>query len=73
MQQHLSTVLASNFWADLECRHPCIDSLRLSVEISTAWKARLASKTIRKGFCWIKAQWEVCGVRSPLRQPAPPM
>lgn len=44
----LSTVLASNFWADLERHHPGIDSLRLSVEISTAWKARLASKTIRK-------------------------
>ncbi|MEI7029359.1 site-specific integrase [Streptomyces pratensis] len=43
----LSTVLASNFWADLERHHPGIDSLRLSVEISTAWKARLASKTIR--------------------------
>lgn len=29
IEQHLSTVLASNFWADLERRHPCIDSLRL--------------------------------------------
>ncbi|MFJ1618719.1 hypothetical protein ACIODT_40535 [Streptomyces sp. NPDC088251] len=44
----LSTVLASNFWADLERHHPGIDSLRLSAETSTAWKARLASKTIRK-------------------------
>ncbi len=44
----LSTVLASNFWADLERHHPGIDSLRLSVEVCTAWKARLASKTIRK-------------------------
>ncbi|EXU65844.1 integrase [Streptomyces sp. PRh5] len=44
----LSASLASLFWADLERHHPGIDSLALSAEVSTAWKARLATKTIRK-------------------------
>ncbi|MBB5938559.1 hypothetical protein [Streptomyces zagrosensis] len=41
-------MLASDFWPDLERHHPGIDSLRLSAETSTARKARLVSKTIRK-------------------------
>lgn len=46
--KHLSSILASLFWADLEKHHPGIDSLRLSAEISTAWKARIATKTVRR-------------------------
>lgn len=44
----LSATLAGKFWADLERHHPGIDSLRLSPEISTGWKTRLATKTVRK-------------------------
>lgn len=46
--RHLSSILAKLFWADLERHHPGIDSLRLSAEVSTAWKARLATKTVRR-------------------------
>lgn len=44
--RHLSAVLAGLFWSDLEKHHPGIDSLRLSAEVSTAWKARIATKTV---------------------------
>ncbi|WP_326760339.1 site-specific integrase [Streptomyces phaeochromogenes] len=44
----LSASLASLFWADLERHHPGIDSLALSADASTAWKARLATKSVRK-------------------------
>jgi hypothetical protein len=46
--KHLSTMLASQFWRDLERHHPGIDSLHLPTEISSAWKTRLATKTVRK-------------------------
>ncbi|MGW0509133.1 tyrosine-type recombinase/integrase [Streptomyces olivaceoviridis] len=46
--KHLSSVLAGLFWADIEKHHPEADSLRLSPEVSTAWKARLATKTVRR-------------------------
>ncbi|MFD2619706.1 tyrosine-type recombinase/integrase [Streptomyces chumphonensis] len=44
----LSATLALRFWADLEHHHPGISSLHLSAEVSTAWKARLATKVVRK-------------------------
>ncbi|HEY9328571.1 MAG TPA: site-specific integrase [Streptomyces sp.] len=44
----LSAALASLFWADLEKHHPGINSLHLSAESSAAWKARIATKTVRK-------------------------
>ncbi|MET8680058.1 site-specific integrase [Streptomyces sp. NPDC004647] len=44
----LSTTLALRFWADIERHHSGIDSLHLSTEVSAAWKARLATKVVRK-------------------------
>ena len=43
--------LARCFWADLEQHHPGIDSLRLSPEMSAAWKQRLRTraKTVTSG------------------------
>jgi hypothetical protein len=32
------------FWADLEARHPGIDSLHLSAEVAGAWKQRMRTK-----------------------------
>ncbi|MFI0989339.1 tyrosine-type recombinase/integrase [Streptomyces exfoliatus] len=46
--QAMSTSLALRFWADIERHHPGIDSLRLPVEVGTAWKTRLATKVVRK-------------------------
>ncbi|MGA5498040.1 tyrosine-type recombinase/integrase [Streptomyces cinereoruber] len=46
--QALTISLALQFWGDLERHHPSIDSLRLPAEVMTAWKVRLATKTIRK-------------------------
>ncbi|WP_217208913.1 site-specific integrase [Streptomyces sp. AC550_RSS872] len=43
----LSRMLASQFWADLERHHPGIDSLDLAPDVAAAWKARLATKTMR--------------------------
>lgn len=40
-------MLASQFWADLERHHPGIDSLDLTPDVAAAWKARLATKTMR--------------------------
>lgn len=44
----LSANLANLFWADLERHHPGINSLHLTAEMSTGWKARIATKTVRK-------------------------
>ncbi|MFJ2609122.1 tyrosine-type recombinase/integrase [Streptomyces sp. NPDC087425] len=44
----MSTALVLRFWADIERHHPGIDSLRLPAEVSTAWKARLTKKVVRK-------------------------
>jgi hypothetical protein len=44
----LALALVGRFWADLERHNPGISSLRLEPEVSAAWKARLATKTIRK-------------------------
>ncbi|WP_329324601.1 site-specific integrase [Streptomyces luteogriseus] len=38
--------LGGLFWADLEHHHPGIDTLRLPPDVSDAWKARIAVKTI---------------------------
>jgi hypothetical protein len=46
--QALTISLALRFWGDLERHHPGIDSLRLPAEVITAWKVRLATKTVRK-------------------------
>lgn len=46
--QSLAAMLALRFWADLERHHPGIDSLRLPAEVSADWKARLATKTVRR-------------------------
>lgn len=43
----LSYTLGRLFWRDLEIHHPGIASLRLSAEVVTAWKQRLATKTVR--------------------------
>ncbi|MCX4963805.1 site-specific integrase [Streptomyces sp. NBC_00654] len=44
----LSATLALRFWADIEHHHPGIDSLNLPTDVSAAWKARLATKIVRK-------------------------
>lgn len=44
----LSSTLGGLFWADLERHHPGIDTLRLAPEVSSAWKTRIAVKTVRK-------------------------
>ncbi|WP_406491875.1 site-specific integrase [Streptomyces sp. NBC_00846] len=36
------------FWADLERHNPGLDTLRLPQDVSDAWKARLAVKTVRR-------------------------
>ncbi|QCD60362.1 hypothetical protein CEB94_00405 [Streptomyces hawaiiensis] len=46
--QALTISLALRFWGDLERHDPGIDSLRLPAEVITAWKVRLATKTVRK-------------------------
>lgn len=46
--QALTISLALRFWDDLERHHPGIDSLRPPAEVITAWKVRLATKTVRK-------------------------
>ena len=45
----LANLLGRRFWADIEAHHPGIDSLRLPVEVASAWKQRLATmpKTLR--------------------------
>ncbi|WP_234542756.1 tyrosine-type recombinase/integrase [Streptomyces shenzhenensis] len=41
----IASRLIGNFWADLECHHPSIDSLRLPAPVAEAWKQRLAFLT----------------------------
>src|SRR5262249_10938567 len=43
----LSYTLGQLFWRDLEIHHPGIASLPLPAEVVTAWKQRLATKTVR--------------------------
>ena len=43
----LSFGLGKLFWKDLETHHRGIDSLRLAPDVATAWKHRIARKTIR--------------------------
>lgn len=43
----LSYTLGRLFWRDLEIHHPGIASLHLPVDVATAWKQRIATKTIR--------------------------
>lgn len=43
----LSYTLGRLFWRDLEIHHPGITSLRLPAEVVTAWKQRIATKTVR--------------------------
>ncbi|MCY0954768.1 site-specific integrase [Streptomyces sp. H27-S2] len=43
--EDLSRTLARHFWGNLERHHPGIDSLRLSPEVSAAWKERCRTKT----------------------------
>ena len=42
----LSFGLGKLFWKDLETHHPGIDSLRLAPDAATAWKHRIARKTL---------------------------
>jgi integrase len=44
----LAYTLAGCFWSDLERHHPDIDSLRLTVEVASAWKQRLRTKEARQ-------------------------
>ncbi|MQS16820.1 site-specific integrase [Streptomyces kaniharaensis] len=44
----IASHLGGLFWADLEHHHPDLDTLRLPTEISDAWKARVAVKTVRR-------------------------
>ncbi|MGH3856826.1 MAG: tyrosine-type recombinase/integrase [Pseudonocardiaceae bacterium] len=42
----LSYTLGRLFWRDLEIHHPGIASLHLPASVATAWKQRIASKTV---------------------------
>ncbi|MFD8006655.1 tyrosine-type recombinase/integrase [Streptomyces mirabilis] len=44
--ERLSTALGLNFWADLERHHPGITSIDLPADVRTAFKARIATKTV---------------------------
>ncbi|MGW0628088.1 tyrosine-type recombinase/integrase, partial [Streptomyces sp. NPDC002758] len=46
--QQLSQHLGRNFWADLERHHPGISSIDLPPDVRTAFKARMATKTVRR-------------------------
>ena len=56
----LCYVLVGCFWADLEAHHPGIDSLRLTPEVTEAWKRRLRTKKVvtRAGPDMIQARVE---------------
>jgi hypothetical protein len=62
--QRLAATLGKHFWADLEHRHPGIDSLRLAPEVAAAWKQRVLAResglsalaTVRAFYLDI-AQW----------------
>lgn len=43
----LSYTLGRLFWRDLEIHHPGIASLHLPADVATAWRQRLATKTVR--------------------------
>ncbi|MDJ0325193.1 site-specific integrase [Cryobacterium sp. PH31-AA6] len=43
--ESLANFLGKLFWADLEKHHPGINSLRLTAEVSAAWKLRLRTMT----------------------------
>lgn len=45
----LANLLGRLFWADLEAHHPGIDSIRLSAEVASAWKRRLATMAKKVG------------------------
>lgn len=44
--EKLAWLLGWCFWADLEAHHPGISSLRLPVEVASAWKQRLRTKKV---------------------------
>ncbi len=44
--KQLAYHLGKLFWKDLETHHPGIDSLRLAPDVATAWKTRVATKTV---------------------------
>ncbi|MFG2586555.1 site-specific integrase, partial [Streptomyces solisilvae] len=44
----IASHLGGLFWADLEHHHPGINTLRLPSDVSDAWKARVAVKTVRR-------------------------
>ncbi|MFI5741347.1 tyrosine-type recombinase/integrase [Streptomyces anulatus] len=46
--ERLSTVLAMNFWADLEKHHSGISSIDLPADIRVEFKARMAKKIVRR-------------------------
>ncbi|MFI6850500.1 hypothetical protein OG535_40300 [Kitasatospora sp. NBC_00085] len=46
--KNLSSMLANNFWADIEEHHPEVGSLHLPREVASAWKERLAMKTVSR-------------------------
>jgi hypothetical protein len=48
-RRQLVTMLAGNFWADLERHHPGIDALRLPAEVAAGWKQRLRHIRDRDG------------------------
>jgi hypothetical protein len=43
--QRFAYLLGKLFWADLEARHPGIDSLKLPREVTAAWKQRVMTRT----------------------------
>lgn len=43
--ESLANALGKRFWADLEAHHSGIDSLRLSADVTAAWKQRLTMTT----------------------------
>jgi integrase len=43
--QNLAYLLGKLFWADLEARHPGIESLKLPRDIAAAWKQRVMTRT----------------------------
>jgi len=38
-------MLSKPFWADLETRHPGIDTLKLPRDVAAAWKQRVLTRT----------------------------
>ncbi|MER7045540.1 site-specific integrase [Streptomyces jumonjinensis] len=46
--KQMSTVLANNFWRNVELHTPGVSSLNLPPEAVTEWKARIATKIVRE-------------------------